>query len=35
MGNAKPLCIALRDVEDAYKRVKTNHGAAGVDGRGE
>jgi group II intron reverse transcriptase/maturase len=33
MDNAKPFCIAKHDVWDAYKRVKTNHGAAGVDGQ--
>lgn len=32
-GHAKPCCIALRDVADAYKRVKANHGAAGGDGQ--
>ena len=33
MGHAKPVCIAIRDVEDAYKRVKANQGAAGGDGQ--
>ena len=33
MDNAKPFCIAKHDVWDAYKRVKANHGAAGVDGQ--
>lgn len=33
MDKAKPFCIAKREVWEAYKRVKANHGGAGVDGQ--
>lgn len=33
MDKAKPFCIAKRDVWAAYKQVKANRGAAGVDGQ--
>lgn len=33
MSEAKPFCIAKQLVWEAYKRVKANQGAAGVDGQ--
>jgi len=33
MDRAKPFCIAKREVWEAYKQVKANRGAAGVDGQ--
>ena len=31
MNEAKPFCISKKEVWEAYKRVKVNKGAAGVD----
>jgi RNA-directed DNA polymerase len=31
MNGAKPFCIAKRDVWEAYRQVKANRGAAGID----
>jgi len=31
MSEAKPFCISKKEVGEAYKRVKANKGAAGVD----
>jgi hypothetical protein len=31
MSKAKPFCISKQEVWEAYKRVKANKGAAGVD----
>ena len=33
VDRAKPFCIVKRDVWAAYKQVKANRGAAGVDGQ--
>ena len=31
MNEAKPFCISKKEVWEAYKRVKANKGAAGID----
>ena len=33
MGKTKPFSIAKREVWEAYKRVRSNRGAAGIDGQ--
>ncbi len=33
LEQAKPFCMTKRQVWEAYKRVKANKGAAGVDGQ--
>jgi len=33
VNRAKPFCIAKREVWEAYKQVKANRGAAGIDGQ--
>ena len=33
MGQGKPFCISKQVVREAYKKVKANQGAAGVDAK--
>ena len=33
MNEAKPFCIAKKEVWEAYQRVKSNKGSAGIDGQ--
>ena len=33
MNEAKPFCISKQEVWEAYQRVKSNHGSAGIDGQ--
>jgi RNA-directed DNA polymerase len=33
MNEAKPFCISKKEVWEAYQRVKTNKGSAGIDGQ--
>src|SRR6202046_4123491 len=33
MNEAKPFCISKQEVWEAYQRVKSNKGSAGIDGQ--